>query len=128
MKIWKQKYGVVFEVNEELFIKKNLTFDEQEKKEEKELVDIAKKNISIHLGLDLDGVPFKIETKVFIESTTQEAYVLAKWMYNHEIKLCSGYALMNAIRETNVDFKETSFDETEEVLKMIHLLTDEEII
>jgi hypothetical protein len=128
MTIWKQKYEIIFEINESLFIKKILQFDEQEEKEEKELLEFALKNISIHLQLHLEGTPFKIERNVFIESKTQEAYVLAKWMYSRKITHYDWDCLDDAIRKTEIDFSKTSFEEVFKVLGMLYLLKEEEII
>jgi hypothetical protein len=135
MTIWKQKYEVTYKLTEEIKLEILLSFDNQKKKSDEEILEAAETGIFTRTGIDTNGKEYKIEEVVFIESTTDENYILAKHLYDQEIELLEEEpeyerqeTFNAATDEVEVDYDNVSLETTTEMLNMIYLYFKEEEI
>ena len=137
MKIWKQKYEVIFEVNKKISVKSFLSFDDQVEKEEEIVLELAIEDVLLETGLDMNKKSYTIEKVVHIESNTQEDYLVAKHIFekydeplNLKIYEDEGFDyFIEAVNETGIDFYKTELEKTTEILDMLYYyMYNEEIV
>jgi hypothetical protein len=136
MTIWKQKYEVTFKLTEEIKMEILLSFDNEEEKSDEEVLEAAQNGIFAKTDIDVNGKEYRIEKVVFIESTTDENYIVAKHLYQQEIELIEEEpeyerqeTFNTATEETEVEYENVCLDETTNILKMLNVyFYEEEVI